>query len=1171
MTIKRWPFDRKGPPKKPNAKKILAGLAAALSLTAMQSTAAVEPLQTSGNQILVGNQAKALGGHSLFWHNVPAAGSLYNADTVSRLKNDWNSKVIRAAIGIEVPFNSENTYIGNKGSSLAAIDRVVNAAVANDMYVIIDFHTHHADQVENVAHDFFNEVSSRYGHLNNVIYEVFNEPEWCGEHGRWASTIKPYAERVIQTIRNNDPDNLVIVGTTCFSQDVDVAAANPINDVNVAYTLHFYAATPAHQQPLRDKAQTALDRGAPLFVTEWGTTTFTGNGVVDEAQTRTWINWLNERGISHVNWSASTQPESSAIWNGDMTYKHSGLLVGELVQQTNGTTTPPTGEISGPCDLHFVPAKAEAESFCTAKGIQFEATTDIGGGQNMGWLDAGDWVTFDLDVPASGQYFIDYRVASDLGDGRFRTEAANGTALGTISVPNTGGWQNWQTQTHTVQLSQGTQTVKLVAETGGWNLNWFEVRAGEVCEGADCPCEGAECPCSDCNGTPVKFEAETFVAMQGVQLENTSDVGGGQNVGYIDSGDWITYNGALPASADNRYVVSYRVARQPSGNAKFKIEQPGGAAVYGEISVPSTGGWQTWTTINHTITIPANANGFALAAIDGGWNINWIEIKPATIQPPEPPKPPTNPLKLQAEDYINFNDTTPGNEGGAHRSDDVDIQATTDTNGGFNVGWVEAGEWLEYEFFLESPDFYAADVRVASDQTGGALQLQIDGQNVGQAITVGNTGGWQAWTTKNTLIGDLSAGTHTLRVYAQSGPLNLNWVELKRTTPAPATSCFNIAEDRLNVHLDAHCAAGSNLQYSWDFGDGNSATGLTASHSYYTNGTYTITLTVSDTRTTDTSSQQVTVDFSAPAGPVDFYGELMVNGNRIHGEKTGEPAQVRGMSFFWSNTGWGQEKWWNASTVDRMVDEFKVELVRGAMGTDEGGGYLHDASNKARLQAVVEQAIARNVYVIIDWHTHHAEDNIGEAITFFSEMAQLYGHHDNVIFEIYNEPLNTTSWGTIKHYAEQVIPAIRAHSDNLIVVGTRTWSQNVDEAAFDKINDSNTAYALHFYVGSHGNHVRNLAQTALNNGAAIFASEWGIWPNNNYDGMNADDWMNFLDQNKISWANWAISDKVDPNTGQLEPPSMFNPDGSLSSSGQYVVNKLNEYAAQAPWRQAIAN
>lgn len=1158
MTIKPWPFDPKGllTQKPTTTKKLLTGLAmTALSFTSLQSAAEVEPLQTSGNQILVGNQAKALGGHSLFWHNVPAAARFYNAETVSRLKNDWNSKVIRAAIGIEVPFNADNTYIGNKGSSLDAIDRVVNAAVANDMYVIIDFHTHHADQLENVAHDFFHEASSRYGHLNNVIYEVFNEPEWCGEQGRWASTIKPYAERVIQTIRNNDPDNLVIVGTTCFSQDVDVAAADPINDVNVAYTLHFYAATPAHQQPLRDKAQTALNRGAPLFVTEWGTTTFTGDGFVDEAQTRTWINWLNERGISHVNWSASTQPESSAIWNGDMTYKQSGLLVGELVQQTNGAIDPPDNLV-GPCDLHFVPAKAQAESFCNAKGIQFEDTTDTGGGKNMGWLDAGDWVTFDIDVPASGEYFVDYRVASDLDDGRFRLEAANGNALGTINVTNTGGWQNWQTQTHSVQLSQGTQTVKLVAETGGWNLNWFEVREGELCEGPGCSCP-------DCNGTPAKFEAETFVAMQGVQLENTSDVGGGQNVGYIDSGDWMTYNGALPVSADNRYVVSYRVARELGGNARFKIEQPGGAVEYGEVTVPSTGGWQNWTTVSHTITLPTNANGFALAAIDGGWNINWIEIKPASTQPPEPPSP----LKLQAEDYINFSDTTAGNEGGAHRTDNVDIQATTDVGGGHNVGWVEAGEWLEYEFFLESPSFYAADLRVASEQAGGVIQLQIDGVNAGQEVAVGNTGGWQEWTTKNITLGDLSAGTHTLRVYMQSGPLNLNWVELKTATPAPATSCFSISQSRLDVQVDANCAAGSNLQYQWDFGDGTTANGNTASHSYYTSGSYTITLTVTDAHGSDVSNQQVNVDNSAPAGPVDFYGELMVNGNRIHGEKTGEPAQVRGMSFFWSNTGWGQEKWWNANTVDRMVDEFKVELVRGAMGTDEGGGYFQDAANKTRLEAVVEQAIARNVYVIIDWHTHHAEDNTNEAITFFSEMAQRYGQHDNVIFEIYNEPLNTTSWGTIKQYAEQVIPAIRAHSDNLIVVGTRTWSQNVDEAAFDKINDSNTAYALHFYVGSHGNHVRNLAQTALNNGAAIFASEWGIWPNNNYDGMNADDWMNFLDQNKISWANWAISDKVDPKTGQLEPPSMFNPDGSLSTNGQYVVNKLNGYAAQAPWRE----
>lgn len=297
-----------------------------------------------------------------------------------------------------------------------------------------------------------------------------------------------------------------------------------------------------------------------------------------------------------------------------------------------------------------------------------------------------------------------------------------------------------------------------------------------------------------------------------------------------------------------------------------------------------------------------------------------------------------------------------------------------------------------------------------------------------------------------------------------------------------------------------------------------------------------------------------------PVGPVDYYGQLVANGNRIFGSRTNQPAQVRGMSFFWSNSGWGQERWYTADTVDMLVDEFNVELVRAAMGVEESGGYLTNASNQKRVETVVEAALARNIYVIIDWHTHHAEDHPDEAVAFFSNMAQKYGAHDNVIFEIYNEPLDSTSWETIKGYAEQVIPAIRAHSDNLIVVGTRTWSQNVDEAAQAPIDDPNVAYAFHFYVGSHGNQVRRLAEKALDSGLPLFVTEWGIWPQEwGPDGMDAQDWMAFVDEHQLSWANWAVSDKD-------EPPSLFTLQGDLTENGAFVKAQLNKGTTTAPWR-----
>lgn len=744
-------LQRKSRP--PSARRIFAHTITFLSLVAACTTAsAIDPLRTSGNQILAGGEAKPMGGHSLFWHNVPAASEFYNAPTVERLKNDWNSKIIRAAIGIEVPFNADRTWQGDRSGSLAAIDRVVNAAVANDMYVIIDFHSHHAHNLLADAQDFFGETSSRYGHLDNVIYEIYNEPEWCdgAESHRWASTIKPYAESVIPTIRANDPDNLILVGTRCFSQRVDEAAANPINDNNVAYVLHFYAAS--HKAGVRGFAQTALDRGAPIFVTEWGTTTFNGDGFVDETETRTWINWLNDRNIPHVNWSASSQPESSAIWNGDGSYKFSGNLVGELVQATNGDSS--SEVIDGPCRLGFAPGLIQAEDFCHAKGVQFEDTSDVGGGQNMGWVDAGDWITFDIDLPQSGDVRFDFRVASNDADGGSFVieEAGGGVQFGTVSVPNTGDWQSWTNVSEVISLSQGTHTIALAATNDGWNLNWLEISLeGGPCEGPDCPCEGAECPCEGPNcSDPVVFQAEAFSAMQGIQLEATGDVGGGQNVGWVNTGDWMRYTGTLPVSTNNRYDISYRVARQAAGDGRLSIGNTSGA-VFGEIAIPSTSGWQNWTTITQTVTIPAGTNVLQISALSDSWNLNWFEVKPA-INNPNPES-----ITVEAENFDAMSGVIVG---------------------GDSVGWIDAGDWMTYHG-LQIPsstnNSYRVTYRVARGISGSA-QFKIEqpggAVNYGQ-ITVPSTGDWNGFTTASHVI-SLPAGTSSLAIAAIDGGWNID-------------------------------------------------------------------------------------------------------------------------------------------------------------------------------------------------------------------------------------------------------------------------------------------------------------------------------------------------------------------------------------------------------------
>ena len=137
------------------------------------------------------------------------------------------------------------------------------------------------------------------------------------------------------------------------------------------------------------------------------------------------------------------------------------------------------------------------------------------------------------------------------------------------------------------------------------------------------------------------------------------------------------------------------------------------------------------------------------------------------------------------------------------------------------------------------------------------------------------------------------------------------------------------------------------------------------------------------------------------------------------------------------------------------------------MGVEDPGGYLSNrATNQERVKIIVESAIDLGIYVIIDWHSHHAEDYSDEAIIFFQEMATTYGHGKNVIYEIYNEPLDVSWSETVKSYALKVISAVPSiDPDNLIIVGSPEWSQRVDLIAEDPITSfGNIAYSLHFYT-----------------------------------------------------------------------------------------------------------
>ena len=192
------------------------------------------------------------------------------------------------------------------------VENGVEYATDAGLYVIIDWHIlsdGNPNTNKVAAIKFFKEMAEKYKENNNVIYEICNEPNGDVQ---WERDIKPYAQDVIKEIREIDEDAIIVVGTPTWSQDVDVVAKSPINGYeNIMYTLHFYAAT--HKDYLRQKLNTALNAGLPIFVTEFGICDASGNGAVDIEEANKWIDYLNSNNISWMCWNLSNKNESSSI------------------------------------------------------------------------------------------------------------------------------------------------------------------------------------------------------------------------------------------------------------------------------------------------------------------------------------------------------------------------------------------------------------------------------------------------------------------------------------------------------------------------------------------------------------------------------------------------------------------------------------------------------------------------------------------------------------------------------------------------------------------------------------------------------------------------------------------------------------------------------------------
>lgn len=302
--------------------------------------------------------------------------------------------------------------------------------------------------------------------------------------------------------------------------------------------------------------------------------------------------------------------------------------------------------------------------------------------------------------------------------------------------------------------------------------------------------------------------------------------------------------------------------------------------------------------------------------------------------------------------------------------------------------------------------------------------------------------------------------------------------------------------------------------------------------------------------------------------PVSQHGQLSVKNGQLV-DKNGKGYQLRGMSTH--GLTWFPE-FVNESAFKTLRDDWNTNVVRLAMYVDEWGNgqcYMGNKSGSLELlEKGVDICIKLDMYVIIDWHVLNPGDPskyTNEAKSFFETVSKRYAKYPNVIYEICNEPNGGASWsGNIKPYAEKIIPVIRKNAPNsVIIVGTPTWSQEIDKPLSDPLNYKNVMYAFHFYAATHAG-LRSNVENCVAQGLPVFVSEFGTC---DASGGGANDfnetqkWLSYFDKQGISYCNWSICNK-DETCSVLRPGTSANGNWSesdLTENGKWIRNWLRKH------------
>jgi beta-glucanase (GH16 family)/uncharacterized protein involved in high-affinity Fe2+ transport len=318
----------------------------------------------------------------------------------------------------------------------------------------------------------------------------------------------------------------------------------------------------------------------------------------------------------------------------------------------------------------------------------------------------------------------------------------------------------------------------------------------------------------------------------GVDLEATTDAGGGFDLGWTASGQWFRYT--VNVATAGAYKVTFRVAAISAVTGAFHVSNSSGTNLSGSVNVPATGGWQTWTNVTATVTLPAGQQTLTINQDKAGWNLNYSTFtSPSGGEGPYGGTPAAIPGTVQAENYdtggqgVGYDVSSTNGSANNYRSDGVDLEVTSDTGGGDDLGWTAGGQWFRYTVNVGTAGTYTVTFRVAAPTAvTDALHISnSSGSNLSGSVNVPATGGWQNWTSVTATV-TLPAGVQTLTVNQDAAGWNINYLAFASGGGTGACSGVSNITVGSTTYTPQWCqefngAAGSPDTTVWNFDLGN--------------------------------------------------------------------------------------------------------------------------------------------------------------------------------------------------------------------------------------------------------------------------------------------------------------------------------------------------------------